>query len=136
MVFSNIYPCDICYDENTFASVEHAYQYTKVKTYGHDDPTDQIRKAKDGKEALKLARKVMPGILKCPDQVKRLYSSRSHFPSFLASILGPEMTLCTHPERYPGLDMLRKIFMDEREILLSLITFSANRGRAKDRRRT
>ena len=76
--------------------LEHAYQFTKVKTYGHDDLADPIRKAKDSKEALKLAREVhendtwnivqvnvmtfdkrerevMTGILKCPDQVKRLY---------------------------------------------------------------
>ena len=58
MVFSNLYPCDICYDGNTFASVEHAYHYTKAKTYGHDDLADHIRKAKDGKEALKLAREI------------------------------------------------------------------------------
>ena len=46
----------ICYDGNIFASVEHAYQCTKAKTYGHDDLSDQTRKAKDRKEALKLER--------------------------------------------------------------------------------
>ena len=155
MVFSNLYPCDICYDGNTFASVEHAYQYTKAKTYGHDDPADQIRKAKDGKEAQKLAREireddawnlvqvnVMTSLIN--EKVKShlefrnalieskgytLAEATSH--PFWTSGLGPEMTLCTPPERYPGLNMLGKILMDEREILLSLIAFQQSEEEPK-----
>ena len=50
---------------------------------------------------------------------------------FWASGLGPEMTLCTPPERYPGLNMLGKILMDEREILLSLIAFQQSEEEPK-----
>ena len=152
MIFSNLYPCDICYDENTFASVEHAYQCTKAKAYGHDDLTDQIRKAK---EALKLAREihedkawnlvqvnVMTSLIN--EKVKSylefrnalreskgytLAEATSHF--FWASGLGPEMTLCTPPKRYPVLNMLGKISMDEREILLSLIVFQQSEEEPK-----
>ena len=104
-----------------------------MKTYGHGDLADQIRKAKDGKEALKLAREVhedeawnlfqvnvMTSLIN--EKVKScqkfrnalielkgytLAEATSH--PFWASELGPEMTLCPPPERYPGLNMLGKI---------------------------
>ena len=132
MVFFNLYPCDICYDANTFASVKPAYQYTKVKTYEHDDLADQIRRAKDGKEGLKVARGVhedeawnLVQVNVMTSLINEKVKSCQKFPNalidskeftlavgishpFWASGLGPEMTLCTPPERYPGLNMLGK----------------------------
>ncbi len=57
-VMSNIYPCDLIYNKETFNSVEHGLHWQKATDLGETEVADQILKAKNGFEARTLSRQI------------------------------------------------------------------------------
>ena len=146
MVFSNLYACDMQYDGQNFRSLEHAYQFTKAKTSGNMEMAEKIKNAKTGKDAMKIGeeigedeawdlvkKNVMTSLVNekvksCGEFRTALIESDDYILAEATSNtcwacgLFPDTAKATPPEKFPGQNMLGKILMDEREILLSLIS--------------
>lgn len=146
MVFSNLYPCHMQYDGQYFRSLEHAYQYTKAKTSGNMEVAERVKSAKSGKDAKKagdeiaedeawdlVKKNVMTSLVNekvrsCEEFRTSLIASKGYTlaeatsDSYWACGLFPDTASATPPDKFPGQNMMGKILMDEREILLSLIS--------------
>ena len=151
MIFSNFYACDIEY-QGKFGSVEQAYQFTKASTLGCTKIAEKVRKAESGRDA-KIVSKDLPlsnvwdvvklDIMK--ELVRRKFDACKEFRDallstedkilaeatadcFFGSGLSPELTRCTGPANYPGLNELGKIMMELRsEHQLAQLEFLSER---------
>ncbi len=143
-VLSNFYLCDISWAGEIFASVEHAYQWTKATELDKHDLAIKIKNAKHAGAAKAISRKgisreeaesweghsekIMRDLLEskaenCPHFRETLIKSGTKIlaeatgNTFWATGLDVRTTSLTKPDYWPGSNMLGMMLMDLRDSL-------------------
>ncbi len=144
-VLSNFYQCEITWSDNTFQSVEHAYQWTKAMELEKHDLAQKIKDAKHAGAAKAISRKgiskdeselwegrseeVMKDLLRaklesCTQFRDALIQSGDKIlaeatgSTLWATGLDVRTTSVTKAEYWPGMNMLGLMLMDIRDSLM------------------